>query len=68
MEQINHYGKFKAFLAENNIKHSEVADLIGVTNSTFSKKINRNNADFNANELRIICNHYKIKSDIFFKG
>lgn len=58
------YPKFKGFIAENNVKQKEVADLIGVTESTISKKIN-GNADFDMREVRIICKHYKINADIF---
>lgn len=58
------YPKLRAYLAANNIKQKEVADLISVTESTFSKKIN-GIADFDMNEVRIICKHYGLKADIF---
>jgi transcriptional regulator with XRE-family HTH domain len=58
------YQKFKAFLAENDIKQKEIADLICVTESTISKKIN-GQADFDMREVRTICNKYNIKADIF---
>lgn len=58
------YKKFKAFLAGNGIKQKEIADLIDVTESTISKKIN-GKADFDMDEVRTICKKYNLKSDIF---
>ncbi|MFM1581242.1 helix-turn-helix transcriptional regulator [Helcococcus bovis] len=60
------YYKLKGFLAEQGIKHSKVAKILGISQTTFSKKINRNNADFNADEIRVICRTYNISSDEFF--
>ena len=60
------YNKFKGYLAERGIKHKDIAELIGTSATTFSKKINRNDADFTADELRLICSFYKISSDEFF--
>ena len=61
---VNGYPKFRAYLAANKIKQKEVADLIGVTEATISKKIN-GGADFDMSEVRTICKHFKLKTDIF---
>lgn len=60
------YNKFKGYLASNNIRHKDVAEMLGITYTTFSKKINRSNADFTIDEIRKICNKYNISSDQFF--
>lgn len=60
------YIKFKAFLVMNNIKQREVAELLDLTVSTFSRKINRNHADFTPSEIFMICDHFGISADDFF--
>lgn len=60
------YNEFKGYLASNNIKHKDVAKMLGITHTTFSKKINRSNADFTSDEIRQLCNNFKISSDKFF--
>lgn len=53
----NHNGKYvklRIFLLENGIKDKDVAKLIGVNASTFSKKINNKKTDFNLKEVRKI--------------
>lgn len=60
------YVELKKFLIENNIKHGEVAEALGMTNSTFSLKINRKGADFNLSEARAICEKYNLEMQKFF--
>lgn len=60
------YTKFKGFLAENEIKHKEVADLIDVTVSNFSKKINRKGEDFTKDQIKIMCDTYHLNANEFF--
>ena len=60
------YSKFKGYLASHNIKHKDVAHLLNITHTTFSRKINKANADFNADEIRQICNNYNLSGDLFF--
>ena len=60
------YNKFKGFMVENNIKQEEVANLIGVTRSTFNTKLNRNGLDFSLEEVRIICRKYNLDANKFF--
>ena len=64
---LDRYNKLIGFFAEHDIKHKEVAEMLGITVASFSNKINRNNgADFNAKEMRAICKNYKLSADRFF--
>lgn len=60
------YLKLKGFFAENGIKHKEVAKLIGVSESNFSKKINRNGEDFTKDQVVLICKHYNLNANEYF--
>lgn len=60
------YLKFKVFLLKNNIKQNEVADILNIDKSAFSKKINKNGGDFSLSEVKTICSHYNISGDEFF--
>lgn len=60
------YTKFKGYLAENEIKNKDVAQFLGVTETTFSKKINRKGQDFTADQIRMLCNNYKLDANKFF--
>ena len=60
------YYKFKGYLAENNIKQKDVAVLINMSSSTFSKKLSGKGSDFSIQDLKEICQHLKIKAEIFF--
>lgn len=52
------YNGLKAFLKLHGIKQKEVAEFIGVTNSTLSEKIN-GKLDFTFQEVLKICNKYR---------
>lgn len=58
------YGDFKAYLAKHNIKLQEVADLFKCTVQTISMK-NNGFSDYTMAEIDIICNHFKVSSEIF---
>lgn len=65
------YLKFRTFLLENQIKSKDVAQLLGIDEAAFSKKINRKvyngiRADFSLNEVRKICNAYSLSADEYF--
>ena len=66
MEKKLPYLKLKGFLAENQIKSQDVAKLLELTETTFSKKINRNGQDFNAEEIRIMCKEYDLDANVYF--
>lgn len=59
------YTKFKAWMNENNVTGQDLADLLGVSKSTISKKLN-GLSDFSLAEIRIICAEYNISSDVYF--
>jgi len=58
------YGKFKAFLAENNIKLREIADLLGCGVPCISMK-NNGHAEYTMSEIDRICSHFNISSETF---
>lgn len=60
------YYKFKGFLAENGIKHKDVAKLLKITPNNFSRKINRNGEDFTVEQISIMCKTYKLDANEFF--
>lgn len=65
-EPIQGYLKLKAWLVENNIKQTEVAELLQIGRSAFNSKLNRNNADFNLDEVRAICRKYNLDANKYF--
>ena len=67
---MNQYGyvELKKYFIEHNIKHGEVAEMLRITASTFSLKLNKKNgADFNLDEAREICSYYNLEMELFFK-
>ena len=58
--------KFKGFLAENGIKQKDVALAIGMSDVSFSQKINRSGSSFSIEEVGAICDLLKISADDFF--
>jgi hypothetical protein len=58
------YWDFKAFLTREGIKLREVASLFGHTVQTISMK-NNGSSDYTMKEIDVICNHFKISSEIF---
>lgn len=61
------YNKLKAYFVEHGIKQIDVAKVLGITNSSFNKKINRNGEDFTINQVKTLCEHYNLDANIFFK-
>lgn len=60
------FSKLKGFFVENNIKQQEVADLLGISRSTFNLKLNGKGMDFTCTEVRKMCQKYNLNADIFF--
>lgn len=60
------YYKLKGYFAENGVKFQDVAKLLGISNSSFSAKINRNGQDFTAEQIRTLCCEYKLDANKFF--
>lgn len=59
------YTKFKAWLRENHVKVTDLAELLNLQISTVSKKLN-GYSDFTVEEIRTICLKYNISADEFF--
>ncbi len=64
---MKNYTKLRIFLLENGIKNKEVAKLLEIDDSTFSRKISKKTkTDFNLDEVRKICDNYKIDPKKYF--
>jgi predicted XRE-type DNA-binding protein len=55
---------FKGWMAENNIKQSEIAELLGISIQSVNLKVN-GKLDFSLPQVRIICERYGVSADIF---
>ena len=60
------YMKLKLFLVENKILYKEVAELIGVSKSSFSRKINAKGEDFSLKQVKVICETYNLDANVYF--
>ncbi|MFD1203964.1 helix-turn-helix domain-containing protein [Sporosarcina contaminans] len=58
--------KLKGYLAENGIKQKELAERIGMSEVSFSQKINRSGSVFTIDEVKLICETLGISADDFF--
>lgn len=61
MEQIL---SFKGWMVENNIKQSEIAELLGISLQSVNLKVN-GKQDFSLPQISTICGKYGISADIF---
>lgn len=61
MEQVL---SFKGWMVENNIKQTEIAELLGISLQAVNLKVN-GKQDFSLPQIRTICGHYGISADIF---
>lgn len=55
---------FKGWMAENNIRQNEIAELLGISLQSVNLKVN-GKQDFSLPQIAIICRHYGISADIF---
>lgn len=55
---------FKGWMAENNIKQYEIAELLGISLQSVNLKVN-GKQDFTLDQVSKICQHYHISADIF---
>lgn len=56
--------KFKGWMAENQISQRELMELLDLSMTSVNKKVN-GKEDFSLAQIRIICEKYKLSSDIF---
>lgn len=57
--------KFKGYCAENRIKQTDLAKLLGITVQSINMKLN-GKRDFSLSEVKTICSHYGISADYYF--
>jgi len=60
------YYKFKAFLAENEIKQYDLAAMLDKSVSAINQNLNGTGGDFSVEEIRKLCIKYGISSDEYF--
>ena len=55
---------FKGWMAENNIRQSEIAELLDISLQSVNLKVN-GKQDFTLQQVKKICERYSISADIF---
>ena len=63
MEQIL---SFKGWMAENNVKQKDLAELLDLSTYSVYLKVN-DKRDFTLSEIRKICDAYGVDDNIFLK-
>ncbi|WP_064610452.1 helix-turn-helix domain-containing protein [Streptobacillus moniliformis] len=59
--------KFKDFLDNKGIKHKKVAELLKISPSRFSLKLNeKKGAELKWDEIGVICSFFEISADEYF--
>lgn len=56
--------KFKAWMVQNRVTQTALADLLGLSLQSINKKVN-GKEDFSLRQISVICGTYGISSDIF---
>lgn len=57
---IKGYPRLKAFFAEHNIKHEDIAKMLNMSRTKLSTILNgKRNADFRASEIKTLALHFK---------
>ena len=57
--------KFKGYCVENGIKQTEIAELLNLSSSVVNQKMN-GRLDWTLEQVRTLCQHFKISADIYF--
>ncbi len=67
MKQQTHkpYSKFKGWLRENNLTYADIADFLGINQTTVALKIN-GHSDFLLSEIQALKDEFSLDSNIFF--
>lgn len=58
------YNRFKGFALEKGITYADIAEVIGVTPTTVSLKIN-GHSDFYLSEYKLLQQKYNVSEEIF---
>lgn len=61
---MNQVLSFKGWMAENNVKQYELAELLGISLQAVNLKVN-GKLEFSLPQVRTICAKYGISADIF---
>lgn len=56
--------RFKAWMAENNVKQADLVELLGISTQSVWKKVN-GREPFTVRQIGAICMRYNISADIF---
>lgn len=59
------YKKFKGYMAEHDIKQSEIAELLDITLENANRKVNGKQS-FTLAQVQTLCRTYDISADIYF--
>lgn len=57
--------RFKGFMAENGIKQTDLAELLGIDTSNINLKVN-GKQPWTVPQIKTICDRYKISADKYF--
>lgn len=57
--------KFKGYCTANNIKQSEISELLEISLSNVNEKLN-GKQPFTLEQVKILCKHYGISADEYF--
>ncbi|MFT8329612.1 MAG: helix-turn-helix transcriptional regulator [Oenococcus oeni] len=60
------YLELKGWLAEHNVRQSELAEVLDTTSNYVNKKINGTGSDFTLLEARKLVKHFGMPGSIFF--
>lgn len=57
----------KTLMVQRGIKNKELAEVLDITPSMFSQKINENKSSFDLHEMSILCDYLNISMDDYFR-
>lgn len=60
------YAKFKAWMTENGITQIYLGELLDKKTTTINQNLNGTGGDFSMDDIRKICQHYRLSSDNYF--
>lgn len=58
------HGKWKAYLAENNISLDEISEVLGLSVQSISQK-NNGKQNYTVSEINKLAEHFNVSMDIF---
>ncbi|WJP97105.1 helix-turn-helix domain-containing protein [Macrococcus bovicus] len=58
--------KLRTLMIEKDVKQKELAGVLGITQSLFSQKLNKNKSSFTLEEATVICDYLNINMHDYF--